>query len=52
MLAAAVTGVDNRARRVLGGHPRGAVMRMAHDDQVGVGADHPRGVGEALALGG
>ncbi len=51
MLAAAVAGVEDRTRRVFGGDPCGAVVRMAHDDQVGVGADHAGRVGEAFALG-
>ena len=52
MLAAAVARVNHGAWRVLGGDPRRAVARMAHHDNVGIGAHHAHGVGQGFALGG
>ncbi len=52
MLAAAVARVHHRAWRVLRGHPRRAVMRMAQHDQVGVTGDDAHGIGQTLTLGG
>ena len=52
MLVAAVAAIDHRYLRIFGGKPRGAVARVADDDDVGIIADDPDGVGEAFALGG
>ena len=52
MLAAAVAGVDDGAWRILRGHPRRAIMGMAHDDQVRIAADHAYRICQAFALGG
>ena len=51
VLVAAVAAIDHRNLRILGGKAGGAVARMADDDDVGIIADHPDGVGEAFALG-
>src|SRR5271155_1773056 len=49
---AAVAAVDHRDFRIFGSQPRGAVARMANDDDVGIIGNDPDRVGEALALGG
>src|SRR5215831_16211226 len=48
MLAAAVSGVEDRTRRVLRRNPRGSVMGVAQYDQVGVGAYYPDRISETL----
>ena len=52
MLMAAVAAIDHRNLRIFGRKPGGAIARMTDDDDVGVVAGHPDGVGEAFALGG
>ena len=50
MLAAAVAGVQHRARRVIGRNSRRAVMRMPQYNQVGISANDANRIGEALTL--
>src|ERR1700675_3865302 len=52
MLVAAVAAVDYGNLRIFGGQTRGAVARMADDDDVGIVGNDADGVGEAFALGG
>ena len=52
MIVAAVTGVDDGDAGRPGGNVGRALLGVAHGDDVGVAADHPGGVGHALALGG
>ena len=52
MFVAAVAAIDHRDRRILGSEPRGAVARMANDDDIGVVGDDANRIGEAFALGG
>ena len=49
---AAVAAIDHRDLRIFRREPRGAVARMADDDDIGVIGDDADRVGEALALGG
>ncbi len=51
MLVAAVAGVDDRYAGVVGDDLGGAFPRVADDDDVGVAADYPGGIGDAFALG-
>jgi hypothetical protein len=51
MLPAAVTGVEHRARRILGRDAPRAIARVTHDQQIGVRAHHPHGIGQTFALG-
>ena len=47
MLVGAVTAVDDRNPRIARRNPRGPVLRMANDEDVGVAAaDDTNGVGE------
>ena len=50
VLVPAVPGVDHRHRREHRGHPRGALLVVAHGDDVGIAAHHPDGVGHGFAL--
>ena len=52
MLMAAVSGVDDRNRGVVGCHGRGALLRMANGCDVSKARDDADGVGNGLALGG
>jgi hypothetical protein len=52
VFVAAVAAVDHRDLRIFGGEPRGAVARVADDDDVGVITRDADGVGQAFALGG
>ena len=52
VLVAAVAAIDHRDLRIFGGQARGAVARMADDDDVGIVRNDADGVGQAFALGG
>ena len=47
---AAVARVDDRHGRILGGDEGGALLRVAHGNDIGIRRDHAGGIGNALAL--
>ena len=52
VVVTAVTGIDDRDAGSPGGNVGRALLGVPHGDDIGVAADHPGGIGHALALGG